>query len=231
MKGVQRFMKALYYTKIDHIRAKQLLLLFPIGLALMIAIMLFEDIDGWNVTTLFIYELFFATVFCTAPFGTCRREDAGFLMLLPATTRDRVVGRFLYGISLLLFAAAFGGIAMIGNMVLGYRYSPIELAICLIGFSVGILIVTVEYVFLYLFGENQGPQVINFVRVIPGMCYFFVGLNLADRLTAYPEQAADAIMFITSHLETIGIVGIAAALIVLVAAIALCVRVTEKKDY
>ena len=224
-------MRALYFTKIDHIKAKQQLLLFPIGLALMIAIMLFEDIDGWNSTTLFIYELFFAIVSCTAPFGMCRREDAGFLMLLPATTRDRVVGRFLYGISLMLIAAALGGIAMIGNMVLGYRYSSIEFAVCLIGFSVGILIMTVEYVFLYLFGENRGQQVINFVRVLPGMCYFFVGLNLAGRLTAHPEEAADVIMFITSHLEVIGIVGIAAALIVLVAAITLCVKVTEKKDY
>ena len=225
-------MKALYFTKIDHIRAKQQLLLFPLVLALMIAIMLFEDIDGWNTTTLFIYELFLAVVSCTAPFGTCRREDAGFLMLLPATTRDRVVGRFLYGISLMLFAVVVGGIAMIGNMALfGYRYSPIELAVCLIGFSVGILIMTVEYVFLYLFGENQGPQVLNIIRVIPGMCYFFVGLNLSSRLTAHPEQAADAIMFIISHLKTIGIIGISVVIIVLVAAIALCVRVTEKKDY
>lgn len=224
-------MKALHFTKIDHIRAKQQLLLFPVGLALMIAIMLFEHIDGWNTTTLFLYELFFAIVSCTAPFGTCRREDAGFLMLLPATTRDRVVGRFLYGISLLLFAASFGGIAMIGNMALGYRYSPLELAVCLIGFAVGILIMTVEYVFLYLFGEHQGPQIINFVRVLPGMCYFFVGMNLSGRLTAHPEQAADAIAFIISHLETIGIVGIGAVLIVFAAAIALCVKVTEKKDY
>ena len=224
-------MKALYFTKIDHIRAKQQLLLFPVGFALMIAIMLFEHIDGWNTTTLFIYELFFAIVSCTAPFGTCRREDAGFLLLLPATTRDRIVGRFLYGISLMLFAAAIGGIAMIGNMALGYRYSPIELAVCLIGFSVGILIMTVEYVFLYLFGENQGPQILNFIRVIPGMCYFFVGINLTGRLTAHPEQAADAIVFIINHLETIGIVAIGAVAIVLVVAITLCVKVTENKDY
>ena len=225
-------MKALYFTKMDHMRAKQQLLLFPAGLALMIAIMLFENIDGWNSITLFLYELFFAIVSCTAPFGTCRREDAGFLMLLPATTRDRVVGRFLYGISLMLFAALFGVIAMIGNMmVLGYMYSPIELAICLVGFSVGILIMTAEYVFLYLFGENQGQQVINFIRVLPGMCYFFVGINLTSRLTAHPEQVADAIMFMINHSEIIGIASMAVALIVPVAAIALCVKVTEKKDY
>ena len=224
--------KALYFTKIDYIRVKQQLLLFPAGLALMVAIMLFEDISGYNMIIPFLYELFFAIVSCSAPFGTCRREDAGFLMLLPATTRDRVVGRFLYGISLMLYAAAFGAIAMIGSvMVLGYRYSSIELVICLIGFSVGILIMTVEYVFLYLFGENQGQQIINFIRVIPGMCYFFVGINLVGRLTAHPEQAANAIMFIISHLETIAIVGIVATLIVLVAAITLCVKMTEKKDY
>lgn len=224
-------MKAFYYAKIDHIKAKQQLLLFPVGLALMIAIMLFENIDGYNTTTLFIYELFFALVSCTAPFGTCRREDAGFLMLLPATTRDRIVGRFLYGISMILIAVVVGGIAMIGNMALGYRYSPIELAVCMIGFTAGILFMTVEYVFLYLFGENQGPQVLNFVRVIPGMCYFFGGINLSARLTAHPERAVDAVMFITGHLETIGIVCLALPVIILVAAIALCVKVTEKKDY
>lgn len=224
-------MKALYFTKIDYMRAKQQLLLFPAALALMLAIMLFERIDGYNATTLFIYELFFAIVSCTAPFGTCRREDAGFLLLLPAATRDRIVGRFLYGISLMLFAAAVGGIAMIVYMALGYTYSPIELIICLIGFSVGVLIMTAEYVFLYMFGELQGPQVLNFIRVIPGMCYFFVGINLAGRLTAHPEQVANAVMYMLSHLETIGIVCAAAALIVPTAAIALCVKVTEKKDY
>ena len=225
-------MKAIYFTKIDHMRTKQQLLLFPVGLALMIAIMLFEKIDGWNSTTLFLYELFFAIVSCTAPFGMCRREDAGFLLLLPATTRDRIVGRFLYGISLMLFAAAFGGIAMIVNvMAFGYSYTSIELVICLIGISVGILIMTVEYVFLYLFGENQGQQVINFIRVLPGMCYFFVGINLASRLTAHPERVADTIMFMLSHLKEIGIISMAAALIAPVAAIALCVKVTEKKDY
>lgn len=243
-------MKALYFAKIDYIKTKRQMWFLPMGLLLITAIMLFGSSAAsrlYNATYVLMYSVFLALSFSTAPFGACRREDAGFMLLLPAATRDRIVGRFLYGVSMMLLAAAAGVIYMIGWMAVGSEFSLTELAVYLIALAVGILIMTVEYVFLYLFGENQGPQMLNIVRVIPAMCYFFGGINLFNKILARIDMSAylmeefgetgdiietgDFIAAVISHLGVISIVGIVAALIVLVAAIALCVKVTEKKDY
>ncbi|MCH5263740.1 MAG: ABC-2 transporter permease [Lachnospiraceae bacterium] len=226
-------MKAIHFTKIDFIKTKQQMWFAPIIMLIVTVIMVINGSSGeraYNAATLFFYPVFIAIVFSTIPFGACRREDAGFMLMLPATTRDRVVGRFLYGIIMLLLAAAIGEICIAGYMVLGYRLRPMDLFVCLIGFSVALLLVVVEYVFLYLFGENQGPQMLSLVRMIPGMCYFFVGLNISSKLMEEPGAVADAVATLIDHLMSISIAGVAVSIIVLVAAIELCVRVTEKKD-
>lgn len=225
-------MRALYFTKIDFIKTKQQMLMAPVIMLVVGIIMLLGGGDGssYNVVTLFVYMLFIAIVFSTAPFGECRRKDAGFLMLLPAGTRDRVVGRFLYGISLQMAAAVLGAICAAGYRVLGYGSSPADLSICLIGLSVGILLMSAQYIFFYLFGENSGTQLLTFARVIPGMCYFMGAVFVSNMIKEQPERAASAMGAVISLLNIISIIGVAAALIVFVAAIWLCIQMTEKRD-
>lgn len=226
-------MKALNFMKIDFIKTKQQMWFAPIIMLIVTVIMTINGSSGehsYNAATLFLYPVFIAIVFSTIPFGACRREDAGFMLMLPATTRDRVVGRYLYGIALLMMAVITGVICIIGYVALGYRFSSVDLFMCLIGFSVAVLLIAAEYVFLYLFGENQGPQMLSLARMIPGMCYFFVGLNITSRLVEDPGAVVDVIATFINHLGAISIVGAAVTIIVLVAAIELCVRVTEKKD-
>ena len=226
-------MSALYFTKIDFIKTKQQMLMAPVIMLVVGLIMLFGggDESSYNVVTLFVYMLFIAIVFSTAPFGECRRKDAGFLMLLPAGTRDRVVGRFLYGISLQMTVAVLGAIFAAGYRALGRESNPADLSICLIGLSVGVLLMSAQYVFFYLFGENSGTQLLNFARVIPGMCYFMGAVYVSNMLKEQPELVASTIDAVISFLNTISIISVAAAFVVLVAAILLCVKMTEKKDY
>ena len=226
-------MRALYFTKIDFIKTKQQMLMAPVIMLVVGLIMLFGggDESSYNVVTLFVYMLFIAIVFSTAPFGECRRKDAGFLMLLPADTRDRVVGRFLYGISLQMTVAVLGAICAAGYRALGRESNPADLSICLIGLSVGVLLMSAQYVFFYLFGENSGTQLLNFARVIPGMCYFMGAVYVSNMLKEQPELVASTIDAVISFLNTISIISVAAAFVVLVAAILLCVKMTEKKDY
>ena len=219
--------------KIDFIKTKQQMIIVPVIMLFVGLIMLFGDADGSssNVMTLFMYTLFIALVFSTAPFGECRRKDAGFLMLLPAGTRDRVVGRFLYGILLQAMAAVIGIICVVGYRAFGRESNPADLSICLIGLAVGILIMSAQYVFFYLFGENSGTQLLNFARVIPGMCYFMGALYVSNMIKEQPERVASTMKTFISRLNMISIISAAAALIVLAAAISLCIQMTEKKDY
>lgn len=225
-------MRALYFTKIDFIKTKQQMLIVPVIMLFVGLIMLFGDADGSssNVVTLFMYTLFIAIVFSTAPFGECRRKDAGFLMLLPAGTRDRVVGRFLYGILLQVMAAVIGIICVVGYRAFGREGNAADLSICLIGLSVGLLLMSAQYVFFYLFGENSGTQLLNFARVIPGMCYFMGALYVSNIIKEQPERVASTMKTFISRLNMISIISAAAALIALAAAISLCVKMTERKD-
>ena len=226
-------MRALYFTKIDFIKTKPQMIMAPFIMLFVGLIMVLGSDDGssYNAVTLFVYMLFIAIVFSTAPFGECRRKDAGFLMLLPGGTRDRVVGRFLYGISLQVSAAVLGAICVVGYRALGREGNPADLSVCLIGLSVGILLMSAQYVFFYLFGENSGTQLLNFARVIPGMCYFMGALYMSNMIKEQPERVASTMKAFISRLNTISIISMAAALIVLAAAISLCIQMTEKKDY
>lgn len=226
-------MRALYFTKIDFIKTKQQMLMTPVIMLVVGAIMLHGggDRSSYNVVTLFVYMLFIAIVFSTAPFGECRRKDAGFLILLPAGTRDRVVGRFLYGILLQACAAVFGVICAVGYRVLGYGSGPADLSVCLIGLSVGILLMSAQYVFFYLFGENSGTQLLNFARVIPGMCYFMGAVFVSNMIKEQPERVTGMMEAAINLLNIISIISVAVALMALVAAITVCVKMTEKKDF
>lgn len=226
-------MRAFYFTKIDFIKTKPQLIMVPF-IMLIIGMIMLRGSSGrsnFDVLVVFCYMLFIAIVFSTAPFGECRRKDEGFLMLLPAGTRDRVVGRFLYGISLQMIAVVIGTINAVAYHVSGYGVGPAELYLCLIGLSAGILLMTAEYVFFYLFGENSATQLLSLARVVPGMCFYIGSVFVSGMLRDQPELVTGAMETAGNLLGVIVLLSVAAALIVLAAAISLCVRMTEKRDY
>ena len=95
-------MRAIHFMMIDYIKVKQQVYFMP--LFLVIALLMWGQ--GYSILVPFSYMMFVAIIFSTAPFGACKKGDAGFLVLLPSTVMHRVMGRFLYGLS-------FVGIAVI----------------------------------------------------------------------------------------------------------------------
>lgn len=226
-------MKALKFMKIDYIKTKQQVLFMPVFLLLIAVIMMAPDSDVPNYSAVmpFCYMIFMITIFSTTPFGSCRREETGFLQLLPATTWDKVAGRFLYGVSFIAVAIVFG-IAAVGiYRILGFEISAMDIPLCMIVLAVGILIMTAEYIFFYLFGENTSQSLLSIVRTVPGMCVFFVSANLSKEIRKDPEKMFQIMQVVGEHLMTIGWVSIAVAVAALIAASVFCAKVTDKKDY
>lgn len=226
-------MKALKFMKIDYIKTKQQVLFMPVFLLLIAVIMMAPDSDVPNYSAVmpFCYMIFMITIFSTTPFGSCRREETGFLQLLPATTWDKVAGRFLYGVSLIAVAIVFG-IAAVGiYRILGFEISAMDIPLCMIVLAVGILIMTAEYIFFYLFGENTSQSLLSIVRTVPGMCVFFVSANLSKEIRKDPEKMFQIMQVVGEHLMTVGWVSIAVAVAALIAASVFCAKVTDKKDY
>lgn len=225
-------MKALKFTKIDYIKTKVQMLVFPLMLLVIALIMLSpdSDISNYNATVPFCYMIFMMTIFATTPFGSYRGEEKGFLLLLPGTTWDRVAGRFLYGASLIFIAVVLGIGAVIIYKMIGLEVSALDMPLCLIGLAVGILIIAIEYIFFYMVGENQGQNYLGVVRVIPGMGFFFVTANLSKSIRTDPDGVARLLQAVGNRLNMIAWGSVIAALVIFIASIVVCVMVTDKRD-
>ncbi len=225
-------MRALHFMKIDYVKTKQQMLLTPLILLLVVVIMMVPDSDirDYSAVVPFAYMVFMMIIFSCSPFGTCRREETGFLQLLPATTYERVAGRFLYGISLLVIAAALGAGAMAVFRMFGFQNSALDIPLCLVVLAIGIFIMTAEYVFFYLFGENTAQNLLGIIRVIPGMCFFFITANVSKEIMKEPEKLQQFMETVGRNLNLIGGIALAASLVMFVAAIGLCAAITDKRD-
>lgn len=230
-------MRALKFTKIDFIKTKKQMLFIPFYVALIAIIMwnsgpeMYGAVNTVTMVTAFFYMVFITIIFSTTPFGTCKVEENGFLLLLPATIWERVLGRFLYGFVLMMAASACGvGVTVISG-ILGYHVDVNQLALCLIGFAVGMVVIAAEYIFMYLCGEHQGQSMLGIVRTLPGMCFFFGTANIMKRAVADPEEAMGIIQAAGGHLLLIGLASAALSLVVFMAAALLCTKVIKKRGY
>lgn len=198
-------------------------------LALVTLIMRFMT-DSSDVM-IFMYGVFIAIVVSTVPFGNCRRADAGFLQLLPATTWQRVLGRFLFGLCLLLAGSTISiGCTVVYQMLMGSEINLMVLPFYMIFASMGLVIIVAEYILLYMIGENHGAQYISLVRMIPGMAFFFGFTGLINTASKDPSEAMRYLDLIDGRLDVISWGCVVFALAVMAFGVILCVKVTEKRD-
>ena len=222
-------MKALYFAKIDYIKTRtQLRVLLVITAVVMVIMRMSNDMTGQAG---FMYGVFLAIVFSTTPFGNCTRKDAGFQQLLPATTLQRVMGRFAYGLSMLFIGIGIGLVAAASYSMLTGQREMIPLSLCLIIFAVGLILITVQYIFFYLVGESKGAQFLSLVRMVPGMCFFFVSMKLMGEIQKDPSGAVKIIEMIGGNLDSIGWGSAVLAVLVMAGGILVCTRATMKKAY
>ncbi len=187
--------------------------------------------DGTDLT-IFLYGVFIVIVFSTVPFGNCTRADAGFLQLLPAATWQRVLGRFLFGFSLLYIGSMVSVVCTaVYQLASGAGTNGIALPLYMVILAIGLLIITVQYIFLYLVGENRGQHFLSVVRMVPGMCFFFGSMSLIGEIGKNPAETMDFLERVGNRLDLIGWVSLAIALAVMAAGVILCTKVTEKKDF
>ncbi len=230
-------MRALQFMKIDYIKTKQQAVMFP--LFWLIAAIFASGSVGerpFPLITAFTYIMFVAVIFSTAPFGACTKKDAGFLVLLPSTVADRVVGRFLYAVSLLVSSLAVIGIMALACRLAGVSISGWTLISCPVILAVSVLTIALEFDFFYLFGENKSAQILSLVRMIPGMAMFFVMNSVMDNLVrekpgGIAVYMAEVLNMSPAKMQAAGWACVAIAVAVFIGSILLCIKVTAKRDY
>lgn len=229
-------MRALHFMKIDYMLTRKQMYVVPVFFALAIAVGagVSGGEGGTSLLVAYSYMLFVAAIFATAPFGYCVGKNRGFLLLLPATVKDRVAGRFLYGVSFVAVLGLLCGVLMGICVLRGAEVPRMVPALALWEFAVSICVMTLEFLFFYLFGEGKGnwQYLSNIVRVTPGMLVFFVVSYMVERLedvslsgrTAVPEAWSAGAM-------QAGVIAVVVSLLFTVAAAAACVKVITRRDY
>lgn len=98
--------------------------------------------------------------------------------------------------------------------------------------ALSIVIVALEYLISYLFGEgkNNWQYLGNIVRIAPGMGMFFLFMFIL-RKADEEAYAMDRLVFLTEKIMSAGLVALAAALLIMALAVFICVKVIEKRDY
>lgn len=223
-------MRAVNYMKIDYILTKQQMRIMP--LMVLVALLLGRTTEDVGVMMGCSYMIFVSTIFATAPFGSCHRKNTGFLLMLPATVTERVLGRFLYGLSFLAMSALVCVAGMGVCSLLGYEVNQVMMGLFLCNMALGMFIVALEYLISYIFGEgkNNWQYVGNLVRIAPGMAMYFLFMYILGKETDEPYVAA-RMAFQAQRTVSVGAVMLALSLLVWAAAIVVCVKVIERRDY
>ena len=222
-------MRAVHFMKIDYVIGRQQVYFLPIfyGVAIIMGVM------QQSVLITCSYMLFIAVVFSTIPFGPSAKKEVGFLVLLPSTVMDRVAGRFLFGLSYIAMTVLVSGLFMVVYDLLGYPIASWMVAFCLVNVAIGIFLMTLEFLFLYLFGAGKfnGQYLVGIVRTLPGMVMFFLATYCLGRIEEAPAADGSELALIGGKLLGAGVGAVAVSLIILCAAMVLCVKVIEKRDY
>ena len=223
-------MRAIQYMKVDYILTKQQQWILPIFA--IVAVFMGREMEDMGPVVACSYLIFMGTIFSTTPFGICRRKNTGFLLMLPATVAERVVGRFLYGFSFIGMTALLSVICMGVSSLFGYEITSATVGLLLCNLALGLFIVALEYLISYIFGEgkNNWQYLGNVVRIAPGMGMFFLFMFIVERMDE-ETYVADRMDFLSQKIVFIGALGLAAALLVMAAAIVVSVKVIEKRDY
>lgn len=224
-------MRAVNFMKIDYMLAKQQMRIV-LPLFVVVAVLSGRTMgDMWMLFTC-SYLLFIATIFSTTPFGSCQRKNTGFLLMLPATVAERVVGRFLFGLSYIAMAVLFCAAAMGLFSLFGYEIHLMAVGLMLCNTALGLFIVALEYLICYLFGEGKGnwQYLGNIVRIAPGMAMFFLSMFVVGKL-GEEAYVADRLEFLTQAIVSAGAAALGAAILFTALSIVVCVKVIERRDY
>ncbi len=227
-------MRAFYFMKIDYIMTRKQMYILP--LFYLLAVVIGEN-SGMGDMSLLVgcsYVLFISTVFSTTPFAYNVGKNKGFLLLFPATVTDRVAGRFLFGLSFEALLGVLCGMVAGVYMLRGIGISLWTLGILLCSLAVSILLMALEFLFFYLFGEGKDnwQYLSNLVRVVPGMALFFIANNVSKALEdAAASDMGMELAAMGGKLVQAGVIAVVAALFLTAVSVVICVKVIEKRDY
>lgn len=215
-------MKAIKFTYVDILKSKSQLYL---------VILLLGVIGPWmtfnNPLLGIYYTSFGALVIGIQPFMQEQTAETGFINMLPGIRKNRVAGRYLYGLFLQIISLVFLGVSL--TVYTNFHKAPVYMiGGVLISFGVSLLFCSLQYMLFYALGKMKSQQVASIVMMLPGFLMFF-GVSYATEYIS--KHVAITPQWLLENEFTIGISVALFGLVFWLLGIWIANIITRKKDY
>lgn len=229
-------MRAIHFLKVDLCLTKMQNRTMWIFIIISIILSIGQGNPYWGP----LYMVFCSMILSTTPFFAYQKSNSGFLLMLPATVKDRVVGRFGYGITLNLVSLLIGGIITVGVSIIGNKDIP-YIAPFYIGIAAaGLIMLSLQYTLLYIIGNVKSQQLIGILRILPGFLFFFGGFWLVDFVNDYNTSEntegiikwmSNCLIWLCNHLLESTLIALLIGIIFFITGIFISVQVVKKRDF
>ena len=217
-------MRTIGFFKIDFARCRlQYVYLIVIGCVSLYLAMLRE-----TAALSLLYMIFGTIVLSTVPFSLDQTSESGFINMLPGTTKQRVAGRFLFSLGLLVLSIVIGGIDVLLIYLMKGTIIPYQLAIFMGGAGLGLLVSALQNILFYSLGKVRSVQVMGIIRMIPGFVLFF-GITLY--LESLGNNLEAALKTVLENANIIGLGLLVLGVVVFLLAIPISTAIIKNRDY
>lgn len=119
------------------------------------------------------YMLFGGLILTSTAFNV-QKQTVSFTALVPGSTLQKVLGRYLGGILCIFVCVVFGVISAFIIKMIGYENGEIEVSLLAGLVGVTLLFLALQNIMLYLLTPMLGVQLVSLIRMIPGFVLFFL---------------------------------------------------------
>ncbi len=233
-------MKAIAFLKYD-LRRSKIIILYSIVL---FAPLEFVLAYSWKSEIfIFTYMVLIVILGNISLFSQDQKVNCGFDCLLPASEIDRVVGRFLSGIAIMLLnildgwivcmiyrIASRGKFVSTISVTLGaFDFSTI-LIITVFCLAIGLLYLSVLNILLYFMGRDINPQIKNIVTMIPAMILWGIASSFV-KTTVITGSGNKILTYIMQHLTFLAAGSLVISLLIYLTALGISIHIVKKKDF
>lgn len=166
------------------------------------------------------YMLFGGLILASTAFNVTK-QTIPFTALVPGSTLQKVLGRYLGGVLCMVVCAVFGVVCTAVAEAAGYENGGIEMPMLAGLMGVTLLFLALQNMMMYLLTPMLGIQFVSLIRMIPGFILFFLVMG-AGR----PDMRSD----ILGHMDHAGPILLAAGVLGLLAAVGISCLIVRGRD-
>lgn len=165
-------MRAIRFTFVDMTKSKVQILVL-----LLLAIVELWMMKMYSSPLNAVYYMYFgAIVTSVQPFLQEQTAEVGFINMLPGTKQNRVLGRYLFGLSLIIISMFISIVNLGIYYAFSHNYTNYVREGMLDSFSIALIFCSLQYILFYALGKMRSQQLAGLIMMIPAFLMFF-GVN------------------------------------------------------